>query len=262
VVETATDTFTKRTLAAGSTKVTVTNGSGASGNPTVDVNEANFTSIPESAITGLGASLAGKQDADADLTAIAALSPTNDDIIQRKAGAWTNRTPAQVKVDLALTKTDVGLVNVDNTSDVNKPVSSAQQTALDALVPKDSTVISNPTASLLVHRRNFAVDSTNQDIMQFYAGTTPTLTGWINEWGGYRGMPYFNWDAVVRMVAHATQSGNIIEYQNNARDTTLWGIDKDGYTVMKTVKMAPVLVLATGAAVPANTPTGTVIIRT
>lgn len=42
-----------------------------------------------------------KQDADADLTAIAALSPSNDDIIQRKAGAWTNRTISQLKTDLA-----------------------------------------------------------------------------------------------------------------------------------------------------------------
>jgi hypothetical protein len=30
------------------------------------------------------------------------LSPSNDDIIQRKAGAWTNRTMAQLKSDLAL----------------------------------------------------------------------------------------------------------------------------------------------------------------
>lgn len=41
------------------------------------------------------------QGYDADLAAIAALSPTNDDIIQRKAGAWTNRTMAQLKTDLA-----------------------------------------------------------------------------------------------------------------------------------------------------------------
>ncbi len=37
---------------------------------------------------------------DADLAAIAALSPSNDDFIQRKSGAWTNRTPAQVWADL------------------------------------------------------------------------------------------------------------------------------------------------------------------
>lgn len=44
---------------------------------------------------------------DADLTAIAGLTPTNDDVIQRKAGAWTNRTMAQLKTDLALTVADL-----------------------------------------------------------------------------------------------------------------------------------------------------------
>ena len=38
---------------------------------------------------------------DADLKAIAQLSPTNDDIVQRKSGAWTNRTMAQLAADLA-----------------------------------------------------------------------------------------------------------------------------------------------------------------
>ena len=68
---------------------------------------------------------------DTDLTTIAGLTPTNDDVIQRKAGAWTNRTMAQVKTDLALAKADVGLGSVDNTADTAKPVSTAQQTALD-----------------------------------------------------------------------------------------------------------------------------------
>jgi len=84
--------------------------------------------------------LAGKQAASGDLTSIAALTPADNDLLQRKSGAWTNRTPAQVKTDLSLTKSDVGLGNVDNTSDANKPVSTAAQTALDAKADKTTTV--------------------------------------------------------------------------------------------------------------------------
>jgi len=56
----------------------------------------------ESDVTNLTTDLAGKQPLASDLTAIAGLSPTNDDILQRKAGAWTNRTIAQLLTDLGL----------------------------------------------------------------------------------------------------------------------------------------------------------------
>lgn len=94
--------------------------------------------------TATQTALDNKQGLDSDLTAIAGLSPSNDDLLQRKAGAWTNRTPAQVKTDLALTKSDVGLGNVDNTSDANKPVSSATQTALNAKAPLVSPSFTTP----------------------------------------------------------------------------------------------------------------------
>jgi hypothetical protein len=74
------------------------------------------------------------QPLDTDLTAIAALTPVADNVLQYKTGAWTNRTPAQLKTDLVLTKTDVGLANVDNTSDMNKPVSTATTAALNGKV--------------------------------------------------------------------------------------------------------------------------------
>lgn len=75
--------------------------------------------------------LSGKQPLDSDLTTIAGLTPTDSDLLQRISGAWANRTPAQVKISLSLDKADVGLVNANNTSDANKPVSTAQQSALD-----------------------------------------------------------------------------------------------------------------------------------
>lgn len=75
--------------------------------------------------------LGGKQAVDSDLTAIAALSPVNNDVLQRKAGAWTNRTPAELKNDLALAKGDVGLGNVDNTSDATKNAAAATLTNKD-----------------------------------------------------------------------------------------------------------------------------------
>ena len=46
------------------------------------------------------AAQAASQPLDSDLTAIAALTPSNDDVLQRKAGAWTNRTLAQLGADL------------------------------------------------------------------------------------------------------------------------------------------------------------------
>jgi hypothetical protein len=49
-----------------------------------------------------------KQTSNAHLTAISGLTPSNDNIMQYKAGAWTHRTPAQVKTDLAITAADVG----------------------------------------------------------------------------------------------------------------------------------------------------------
>ena len=78
------------------------------------------------------------QPLDADLTTIAALTPTTNNVIQSVAGAWASRTVAQLKTTLALVKGDVGLGNVDNTSDANKPISTATQTALDAKQPLDA----------------------------------------------------------------------------------------------------------------------------
>ena len=132
-----------------------------SGALTKKVTVANLTAAEAAARIAADATL---QPLDADLTAIAALTPTNDDVIQRKAGAWANRTPAQLKTDLVLVKADVGLGNVDNVSDANKPVSTATQTALDLKAALASPVLTGtPTAPTAVN----ATDTTQIATTQF-----------------------------------------------------------------------------------------------
>ncbi|HET9412216.1 MAG TPA: hypothetical protein VFO38_05215 [Candidatus Saccharimonadales bacterium] len=69
-------------------------------------------------------------------------SGTNGQVLTKDSGAsggfaWTTAPVTSVAGKtgaVTLVKADVGLDNVDNTSDANKPVSTAQQTALDGKV--------------------------------------------------------------------------------------------------------------------------------
>jgi hypothetical protein len=63
---------------------------------------------------------------------------TNDGTKQVSKDAWNEGHT------ISLDKTDVGLDNVDNTSDASKPVSSATQTALDLKAPLISAVLVTP----------------------------------------------------------------------------------------------------------------------
>jgi hypothetical protein len=62
---------------------------------------ADFTKLSTTSGTNTGdQDLSGLQPIDTDLTTISGLTPANDDILQRKAGVWINRTLAQLWVDL------------------------------------------------------------------------------------------------------------------------------------------------------------------
>lgn len=171
-----------------------------------DANISASAAIVQSKIQNLTTDLAAKQPLDSDLTAIAALTPVNDDIVQRKAGTWTNRTPAQVKTDLAITKSDVGLSNVDNTSDANKPISTATQTALNGYLPLKNGIspITDSTNDMFA-RVNITDDATPTagwpDRLAFYF--SGVRTGYHNEYGELRARP-----AKINTVAFRAQRWN------------------------------------------------------
>ena len=69
---------------------------------------------------------------------------------------WLNTTEQGVVItvngrtgEVVLTKTDVGLSNVDNTSDINKPISTAQQAALDNKAHRKKITTSEVDSSTL-----------------------------------------------------------------------------------------------------------------
>lgn len=102
---------------------------------------------PISDVTGLQTALDSKQASDADLTALAGLDSSTAGAIASDGSGWAKKTYAQFKTALGLVKGDVGLGNVDNTSDANKPVSTAQQSALDLKAPLASPALTGtPTA--------------------------------------------------------------------------------------------------------------------
>lgn len=91
ITQTAPDTFAGRTITAGSAKVTVTNGNGVSGNPTIDVNEASLSGISQASVTNLTADLSNKQPIDSTLTALAAFN-ANGLITQTAADTFVSRS--------------------------------------------------------------------------------------------------------------------------------------------------------------------------
>lgn len=117
--------------------------------------------------TTVATALSGKQPLDSDLTDIAALSPSNDDVLQRKAGAWTNRTIAQLKSDLALN-------NVDNTS--NATERAATRTLTNARVTKRLVSVNAPGATP-------TTNSDNCDIAEF-TGLAAAITSMTTNLSG------------------------------------------------------------------------------
>lgn len=79
---------------------------------------------------------------------------------------------------VTLVKADVGLANVDNTSDANKPVSTAQQAALDAKAPLASPALTGaPTAPTALASTNTTQIATTAFVKsQGYLTTAPVTS--------------------------------------------------------------------------------------
>jgi hypothetical protein len=71
-------------------------------------------------------------------------------VVQDGETKQANASVVKNYVKDGLSKSDVGLGNVDNTSDLNKPISTATQTALDGKEPADATLLKSAAIGVSV----------------------------------------------------------------------------------------------------------------
>lgn len=126
------------------------------------------------------------------------------------------------------TKSDVGLGNVDNTSDANKPVSTAQQTALDAKAPATRTVGTGLATTGTVNLDMAAVHGTIQTITltgnptfttsNRAAGREVTLV--LSAGGSARTITWPSWLAIGAALPTSLASGKTLVVTVTFTDTT------------------------------------------
>jgi hypothetical protein len=123
--------------------------------------ESDTTNIHGISDTSLLATTANVATAKTEAIAAAGTAAKTEAIAAAGTAADTKVSTAVA----ALTKSSVGLANVDNTSDANKPVSTATQTALDLKAPKAApTFTGTLTAADVTISGNLTVSGTTTTV--------------------------------------------------------------------------------------------------
>ena len=127
-----------------------------------------------------------------------------------------------------LDKTAVGLANVDNTSDANKPISTATQTALNAkLDDKNEIVALTDSTNDRFVRVNITDDASPTsgwvDRLAFYF--SGVRTGYHNEYGELRARPAKNNTVAFRALGwNGASSADILQVADTSQSTIYLGV--------------------------------------
>jgi len=156
---------------------------------------------------------------------------------------------------VTLVKGDVGLGNLDNTSDANKPVSTAQQTALNLkaniLTPTFTTNITTPliiggtaVGSNLIYKSTTGVGTPTGIAHQFIGGTNGATVAMTVLNNGNVGIGTSSPDSTL--TVQNTGTGNSFFVGDQASDATPFVIDASGNVGIGTANPVGVFNIVTG----------------
>lgn len=115
-----------------------------------------------------------------------------------------------LSTNITLDKIDVSLSNVDNTADVNKPISTATQTALDTKVPTSRTVAGKAlSADVTLAKGDVGlgnVDNTSDANKPVSTATQTALDGKVNALNGVTGL----WKGTQAAYDLLTPDANVV----------------------------------------------------
>ena len=126
-------------------------------------------------------------------------------------------------ININVSKLDMGLDQVDNTSDLNKPISTATQTALNLKVDKvtGSRLITSAESTLLGNTSG--VNTGDQDLSGYQpllsGGTTNRLTKWSSSSAITTSLIQDN--GTTLSIGTTPVANNLFKISSNATDTTL-----------------------------------------
>lgn len=129
--------------------------------------------IAQADVSGLTAALAALQPLDSDLTTIAGLTATTDNMIQSVGSAWASRTPAQVKTALAIAQADVS--GLTAALALLAPLASPTFTGTVVAPAVTRTGRTLRTYTALTDAATIAVDASLNDFFRVVLGGNRTL---------------------------------------------------------------------------------------
>jgi hypothetical protein len=126
-------------------------------------------------------------------------------------------------ININVSKVDMGLDQVDNTSDLNKPISNATQTALDLKVDKvtGSRLITSAESTLIGNTSG--TNTGDQDLSGYQpllsGGTTNRLTKWSSS--SAIGVSLIQDNGTTLSIGTTPVANNLIKVSSNSTDITL-----------------------------------------